>query len=158
MPAVAMAPAAEEALVAAAAVSLGAAELAELDSEWLSLALSVVLVHSAVKAGAVLLEHESPTVLLEPVAKLTAAHYQQRSAAARVLQMPHGKTYLVQGTIARVVGHLKDASLASEVLRRAQVVQAEDTSAFSLYHRQVCPVVRLLCVKGCAELPVASRV
>jgi hypothetical protein len=91
MPAVAMAPAAEEALVAAAAVSLGAAELAELDPEWLSLALSVVLVHSAVKAGAVLLEHESPTVLLEPVAKLTAAHYRQRSAAARILQMPHGR-------------------------------------------------------------------
>jgi hypothetical protein len=94
MPAVAMAPAAEEEPVAAAAVSLGATELAELDSEWpawLSSALSVVLDHSAVNAGAVLLEHESPTVVLEPVAKLTAAHYRQRSAAARILQMTCGK-------------------------------------------------------------------
>jgi hypothetical protein len=92
MPAVAIAPAADEALVAAAAVSLGAAELAEPDSEWpawLSSALSMVLDHAAVKAGAVLLEHESPTVSLEPVAKLTAAHYQQRSASARVLRMPY---------------------------------------------------------------------
>ena len=87
MPAVAMAPAAcEEALVAAAAVSLPDAAL-DVDapewswspSPWSSPpSLSVLLVHSALKVE-VLLEHESPRVSLVPVAKLTAAHYYQNS-------------------------------------------------------------------------------
>ena len=87
MPAVAMAPAAcEEALVAAAAVSLPDAalevELPEWSwswspSPWSESSLSVLLVHSALKLE-VLLEHALPRVSLVPVAKLTAAHCHQK--------------------------------------------------------------------------------
>ena len=74
IPAVAMAPAAcDEALVAAAAVSVPDAALVEVPESPLS--LSVLLVHSALKPE-VLLEHALPRVSLVPVAKLTAAHYQ----------------------------------------------------------------------------------
>lgn len=85
MPAVAMAPAAcDEELVAAAAVPLPDAALEVEDPEWSwspsewssPLSLSVLLLHSALKV--VPLVHPAPRVSLVPVAKLTAAHYYQK--------------------------------------------------------------------------------
>jgi hypothetical protein len=87
MPAVAMAPAAcDEELVAAAAVPLPDAALEVEDPEWSwswspsewssPPSLSVLLLHSALKV--VPLVQPAPRVSLVPVAKLTAAHYHQK--------------------------------------------------------------------------------
>jgi hypothetical protein len=89
MPAVAMAPAAcDEELDAAAAVPLPDAALEVEDPEWSwswspsewssPPSLSVLLLHSALKLE-VPLVHAAPRVSLVPVAKLTAAHYYQKS-------------------------------------------------------------------------------
>lgn len=74
MPAVAIAPAAaDEALVAAAVAPLDAAEVDSECPAWPPSSLSVLLLHSALKPEVEFL-HESPRVSLDPVAKLTAAH------------------------------------------------------------------------------------
>jgi hypothetical protein len=160
MPAVAIAPAAcdeDEAPVAAAADSLAVVELdPEEWPEWPS-SLSVLLLHAAVKLD-VEFEHESPSVSLEPLAKLTGAHYWYESADVQQDVASYLGTYLVQVTITRVIGHLKDTSIAGEFLGHAQVAQAEDARTLSLHHREVGPVVRLLRVECRTELPAAGWV
>ena len=64
------------------------------------------VVHSALKS--LLLEHAEPTVLFEPLTKLTGAHYHTLSELSNPVRVML-YTYLVKNAIGRIVNNLNNA-------------------------------------------------